>query len=103
MCGERHFSVVVSTSAWHAVRQGSIHGPGIIRCKKLALNIRDCVSLMLKVSHGSSVVRGPLRNFGKFVYPTLPVFFRRDTKSRWPFLPGVYARGSKNPTQGVNV
>ena len=63
----------------------------------LALNIRDCVSL---VGRGSSMVGAPLRNLGKFVSPTLPVSFGGDTKSRWSLLSGVYARGSKNPTQG---
>ena len=28
-----------------------------------------------------------------FIHPALPVSFRRDTKSRWLILPGVYARG----------
>ena len=36
-----------------------------------------------------------LETFGNFFYPTLPMYFRRDTKSRWSFLFGVYARGSK--------
>ena len=40
---------MVSTSAWNAGDLGSIPGPGMIhfRCKNLALNIRDCVSLCL--------------------------------------------------------
>ena len=37
----------------------------------------------------------PLGNFGNFLYPTLPVSFGRDTKSRWSLLSGAYARGSK--------
>ena len=41
----------------------------IIRCKNLALNIRDCLSLCLS--------------------------FGRDTKIRRSLLSGVYARGSK--------
>ena len=48
----------------------------------------------------------PFRNLGNFVHLTLPVSFRRDTKSQWSFLSGVYARGSKRShtvTQGVNV
>ena len=42
-------SVVVSTPAWHAGDLGSIPAPGMLyfRCKNLALNIRDCVSLCL--------------------------------------------------------
>ena len=39
---------------------------------------------------------GVPQNFGKFVYSTLPVFFRRDTKWGWSILFGVYARRSKN-------
>ena len=43
-----HSSVVVSTPAYHAADRGSNLGPGvIIRCKNLALYIRDCVSLCL--------------------------------------------------------
>ena len=38
----------------------------------MALNIGDCVCL---VGRGSSVVGASLQNWGKFVYPTLPVFF----------------------------
>ena len=36
-----------------------------------------------------------LRNFGNSVYPSLPVSFGGDTKSRRSLLSGVYARGSK--------
>ena len=40
--------VVVSTSACHAAGRGSIRPPSIIiRCKNLALYIRDCVYLCL--------------------------------------------------------
>ena len=42
----------------------------------------------------------PFQNLGKFVHPTLLVSFGRDTKSRWSFLPGVYARGSKRSHTG---
>ena len=40
---------------------------------------------------------------GNFLYPwpTLPVSFGRDTKSRWSLLSGVYARGSKRPHQSA--
>ena len=37
----------------------------------------------------------PLRNVANSVYPTLPVSFGGDTKSRRYLLSGVYARGSK--------
>ena len=43
----------------------------------------------------------PFRNFGNFLYPTLPVSFGRDTKSRWYLLSGVYARGSKRSHQSA--
>ena len=42
-----------------------------------------------------------LRNFGNSVYPTLPVSFGGDTKSRWFLLSGVYVRGSKRSHQSV--
>ena len=44
-----------------------------------------------------------LRNFVNFVYPTLPVSFGGETKSCRSLLSGVYARGVKDPTQGVNL
>ena len=46
---ERHGSVVVSTSAWHAGNQGSIPVPGMLycRCKNMALHYRLCTSLCL--------------------------------------------------------
>ena len=42
-----------------------------------------------------------LRNFGNSVYPALPVSFGWDTKSRWSFLSGVYARESKRSHQSA--
>ena len=70
---ERHGSVVVSTSAWHAVIRGSILGPGVLYFRlKSWLSTLETVSL---VGRGSSVVGASLRNLGKFVYPTLPVSF----------------------------
>ena len=51
-----------------------------------------------------AAVRIPLRpfggNFGNFLYPTLPVSFGRETKSRWSLLSGVYARGRKISHKG---
>ena len=47
---ERRGSVVVSMPAYHAAGQGSMPAVtrrDIIRCKNLALYIRDCVSLCL--------------------------------------------------------
>ena len=41
------------------------------------------------------------RNFGNSVYPTLPVSFGGDTKSRRFFLSGVYAGGSKKSHQSA--
>ena len=45
----RRCSLVPSMLAWHASDLGSIPGPGMLyfRCKTLALNIRDCLSLCL--------------------------------------------------------
>ena len=40
----------------------------------------------------------PFQNIGN-----LPVSFGRDTKSRWSFLSGVYAGGSKRSHTGGNV
>ena len=100
------------------------------RCKNLALKVRDCVSLRLRLSDetlkaigigparwpsglerwtGDQTVRGSnptaenfsLRNFGNSVYPALPVSFGGDTKSRRSLLSGVYARGSKRPHQSA--
>ena len=65
-----------------------------IRCKNLALNMRDCVSL---VGRGSSVIGTSIRKLCKFVYPTLHV----SLKAVGPFylasmpLPGEV----KYPTQ----
>ena len=71
---------MVSTSVWHAVVWCSILRPGMLnsKCKNLALNIRDCVSI---VGHGSSVlvVGVPLRNFCKFVLPKWHVSFLNET------------------------
>ena len=57
----------------------------------------------MTVGQGISVVGTPLQNFAKFVYPTLPVSFGLDTKSRRSLLSGVHARGSKISHTGVNV
>ena len=43
----------------------------------------------------------PFGHFGNFLYPTFPVSFGRDTKSRWSLLSGVYARGSKRSHQSA--
>ena len=72
---------MVSTYAWQAC---------YIRCKNLALNIRESVSLM---GRGSSVVGASLRNYGKFVFPTLLCLLDET-------LTGVYARGSKRSHTG---
>ena len=39
--------------------------------------------------------------FGNSIYPSLPVSFGWDTKSRWSLLSGVYARGSKRSHQSA--
>ena len=88
-------AVVVSTPSF---RVRSLDQACYIRCINLALDIRDCVSL---VGRGSSVVGAPLRNLAKFVYPTLPVSFGDEPKSPLYLvsMPGEV----KCPTQGVNV
>ena len=80
------------TSAWHAAVRGSILGPGMLKLilgveTWLSFNIRYCIS-----GFGSSVIGAPLRNLGKFVYPTLPVSFGCDTISRWSLISCVHAR-----------
>ena len=42
----------------------------------------------------------PFQNLGSFIHPTLPVSFRRDIKSRWSLLSGIYARRSKRSHTG---
>ena len=46
---------------------------------------------------------GATWKLGKFVYPTLPVYFGCDTITHWSLLSGVYTRGSKRSHPGVNV
>ena len=56
------------------------------------------VAQWLERANNIRVVADSLRqlgNLGKFIYPTLPVSFGRDTKRCWSLLSGVYARGSK--------
>ena len=63
----------------------------------------------LRWSSGRASVEGtgvqnhllPFQNLGNFVHPTFPVSFGRDTQSRWSFLPGDYARGSKKSHTGT--
>ena len=45
----RRGSVVVRIPGWHADDLASIAGPGLlyVRCKNMALNIRDCVNLCI--------------------------------------------------------
>ena len=68
-----------------------------------------CLLFIAGTWSGSSVVRvrmtiewsrvrillALLGNFGNSFYPTLPVSFGRDSKSRWSLLSGLCARGSK--------
>ena len=49
----------------------------------------------------NSAAATSLRNFGNSVYPSLPVSFRGDIKSRRSFLSGVYARESKRSLQSA--
>ena len=78
-CDLSRGSVVFSTSAWHAaVPRVSIlclDKACYIRCKNLALTIRDCISLS----------------------------FGGDTKSRRSLLSGAYVRGSKRGCLEYNI
>jgi len=60
---------------------------------------RVCVTNGERWSRGRSHLK-PFQNLGNFVHLTLPVSFRRDTKSRWSLLSGVYARESKRSHTG---
>ena len=75
---ERRGSVVVSTSAWHTICSGFIprtrHAYNI-RCRNLALNIRDCVSLVRR--RGSSVVGwSATSTLGQVHLPRIACVFR---------------------------
>ena len=74
---ERRGSVVVITPAWHAGDLGSIPGPGMLyfRCKKLALNIRDCVSLCLSDE--------TLKAVGRFYLVSMPGEVKYHTSLHW--------------------
>ena len=71
-----------------------------IRCKNLALNIRDCISL---VRRGSSVVRAPLPNLGKFVIPHCLCLSDVTLTAVGPFYLVSIQEEVKYPVQGVNV
>ena len=61
------------------------------RCKNLALDIRDCVSL---VGHGSSVVGDSLRNLGKFILPHIACVIQMiHYKAIGPFYPVKICQG----------
>ena len=64
---------MVSTSAWHAASFG-VRSPDQA-CGILGVDWISTLETVSLVRHGSSVVGAPLRNLGKFVYPTLPVSF----------------------------
>ena len=57
-----------------------------------------------RVLTGSNPVEAVLKLL-QFLYPTLPVFFGRDTKSRWSLLAmcNYQSLWSKHLTKGVNV
>ena len=56
--------------------------------------VRAFACLMIRATacreDGGSTPPLLFRSLGNFVYPTLPVSFRRDTKSHWSLLSGVY-------------
>ena len=66
-----------------------------------------CWAALMRLSIEVTVVQShlpPFRNLGNFIHLTLPVSFRRDTKSRWSLLSGVYARGNeRSHTRGKCV
>ena len=49
---------------------------------------------------GLNIPSAPLGNVGNFIYPTLPVFFGRDSKTCWSLLSAVYVRGCKRAHTG---
>ena len=66
-----------------------------------ALLTGECAHLICSRPGNVGVVAISLWDFGNSVYPTLPVYFGRDTKSRWSLLSGVYARRSKRSHQAA--
>ena len=76
-------------------------GPSFFLCTIKHTSFHFCAHSYLELDRvvlGSNPAAATLlRNFagGNSVYPTLPVSFRGDTKSRRSLLSGVYARGSK--------
>ena len=62
---------------------------------ELELRTGDQVILGSNPAGGAS-----LRNFGNSVYPTLPMSFGRETRSRRSFLSGVNARGRRRSHTG---
>ena len=57
------------------VWQHAQYPPFVVRSPDLACYIRRIQMVLNIVRRGRSVVGTPLRNLGKFVYPTLPVSF----------------------------
>ena len=104
---ERRGSVVVSTSAWHAAGRGfdSRDQPCfIIRCKNLALNIRDCLFLCLSEETLKAV--GPFYLVsmpGEVKDPTQGINLSEETlKAVGPFYLVSMPGEVKDPTQGIN-
>ena len=67
--------VVVSTPACHAADRGSIPRPGMFRCKNLALNIRDCLSLCLS--------ENTLKAVSPFYLVSIPGEVKDPTSLHW--------------------
>ena len=88
-CGlERHGNAVVSTSACHAGSRGTLPPTRhIIRCKNMALYIRDCVSLCLSDE--------TLKAVGPFYLVSMPGEVKDPTSLHWKC---VTCRGLHNTT-----
>ena len=67
---------------------------------KVNLTVSNAAINSCKLYHSKRILLRPLENCSYFLYPTLPVSFGGDTKSRRSLLSGVYARGSKRSHTG---
>ena len=95
---------MVTTPTWHTAiglsggDRGSIHGPSMLyfRCKNLALNIRDCVSLVGRGSSVGGVHTWHVGNGWGQILSSLPFeWFSCYTVSEDCYqVYGTYARGS---------
>ena len=106
-----HYSIDVAEDEGRVDAEERRRSSSVLEAKERACNLlRDELQKAQQV--GASVVRSwariplvVLQNLVKFVYPTLPVFFGRDTISNYTplvlseFLSGVLPGEVKYPTQ----